>query len=170
MEEWTGSSTPDPIFDQAEVWIAFMDSDLATAKDRDAFMQRLEASHGHRCAYHELSDVWAKLHLLKDYRTFIDCPKVIEFPAKSAIRPLPNPPHPPPTSPWVFACASGLVIASLFLAFIRDATVDLGPNARLPSNALIAYARTPHIGQSNKNHAIGMPTWTTKIVKLQPSD
>lgn len=85
FDDWIGQNIPDEIMEQAAGWMALLDSSQATAADRIAFAQWLSEDSLHQGAFEELSEVWARLHILSDVPSMIEHPNVIPFPASAQV-------------------------------------------------------------------------------------
>lgn len=79
MEEWTGFSVPEPILEEASQWIAKLDAKQVSEQDRIAFTLWLASDPLHQTGYGELSDLWARTSVIKNFSHLIDESNVIPF-------------------------------------------------------------------------------------------
>jgi len=82
FDDWLGQNIPDHIMEDAAKWMALLDSGDCTPADRVAFARWLAADPLHQGGFEELSEVWARLHMLSDVPAMAEHPNVIPFPAK----------------------------------------------------------------------------------------
>lgn len=72
MEEWTGFSVPEPILEEASQWIAKLDAKHVSEQDRIAFTVWLASDPLHQTGYGELSDLWARSSVIKNFSHLVD--------------------------------------------------------------------------------------------------
>ena len=80
IDEWVGFEIPEEISDQAAQWIARLDSDSLNDEDYEQFSIWLEQDPVHRSAFEELSEMWARIGTLGEYKHQIHESKVLNFP------------------------------------------------------------------------------------------
>jgi ferric-dicitrate binding protein FerR (iron transport regulator) len=80
IDEWVGFEIPEEISNQAAQWIARLDSDSINDDDYKAFSNWLEEDPINRFAFEELSEMWARIGTLGEYKHQINESKVLNFP------------------------------------------------------------------------------------------
>ncbi|MFT4938445.1 MAG: ferric-dicitrate binding protein FerR (iron transport regulator) [Paraglaciecola sp.] len=80
LDEWLGFGVPEDILERATQWIALLDSDTADDKQRAEFFIWLEEDPLHAIAFEELSELWAKTSVIKNFHDLLDESKVLPFP------------------------------------------------------------------------------------------
>ena len=124
FDDWIGQNIPDEIMEQAAGWMALLDSSQATPEHRIAFARWLSEDSLHQGAFEELSEVWARLHILSDVPAMIEHPNVIAFPASAQIDAF-NEEPPTRQSEWTTLAASILVLLGVLLHFSFGTPRDL---------------------------------------------
>lgn len=81
LDEWVGHGIPDEIIDLAIMWIAKLDAQNLSDKEKLEFYHWLDDEPMHRWAFEELSEIWAKTTLLKDKTHLLEQSQILHFPA-----------------------------------------------------------------------------------------
>lgn len=121
LDGWIGLSIPQGILDKASAWVALLDSDRCTLADRLTFASWLDEDARHRLAFEELSEVWAKLRVLKDVEPLLDKGNVVPFPG--AHEPITTPVPltiKTPARDWATAAALGLLCVGIALNIVTS--------------------------------------------------
>jgi hypothetical protein len=79
IDEWLGFGVPEEILEQATEWLALLDSNQVTDKQRVAFFAWLAADPLHAIAFEELSELWARTSVIKNFQQLIVESKVLAF-------------------------------------------------------------------------------------------
>ncbi len=114
FDDWIGQNIPDHIMDDAASWMALLDSSACTPAERVSFARWLSEDPLHQGAFEELSEVWARLHILSDVPAMTDHPDVIPFPVRVEANEFADETV-PRKSEWSTLAASLLVIVGAFV-------------------------------------------------------
>ena len=124
FDDWLGQNIPDHILEDAARWMALLDSSDCTPADRVAFARWLSADPLHQGGFEELSEVWARLHMLSDVPAMVDHPDVIPFPVRAESTTFRDE-IPPKRSEWSTLAASLVVVAGVLAHLVFGTPADL---------------------------------------------
>jgi hypothetical protein len=79
IDEWLGFGVPEEILEQATQWLALLDSNQVTDQQRADFFAWLAADPLHAIAFEELSELWARTSVIKNFQQLIEESKVLAF-------------------------------------------------------------------------------------------
>ena len=85
LDGWLGIGLRDQVVDEAIEWVIRLDDSDLSEHDRRQFFIWLEQSPEHHWAYEEISEVWSKLHGLREVADAMHRSEVITFPPKPSI-------------------------------------------------------------------------------------
>ena len=80
LDGWLGIGLRDQVVDEAIEWVIRLDDSDLSDHDRLQFFIWLEQSPEHHWAYEEISEVWSKLHGLREVADALHRSEVIAFP------------------------------------------------------------------------------------------
>ena len=133
LTDWISGNIPDVVMDDAAAWMAVLDSERCNEADRLSFARWLDEAPSHRWAFEELSEVWARLHILSDVEPLLAQDKVVAFPGTGGrAAPLPTRHSTQPKrGDWSALVASLIVVAGVvahlaFSAPSEDFVTDVG--------------------------------------------
>jgi transmembrane sensor len=124
FDDWLGQKIPDHIMEDAATWMALLDSSNCTSADRIGFARWLSTDPLHQGAFEELSEVWAKLHMLSDVSAMVDHPDVIPFPVQAENREFQDEVK-PRRSEWSTLTTSLLIVVGVIIHTIFGPPSDL---------------------------------------------
>jgi len=124
FDDWIGQNIPDHVMEEAASWMALLDSSSCNPADRVSFAQWLSEDPLHQGAFEELSEVWARLHMLSEVPAMTNHPDIIPFPAKVE-EPVFDDEAPPKRAEWSTLAASLLVVLSVIIHLSFGTPTDL---------------------------------------------